>query len=117
MLWAAVQRLTREQLGDAIAAMCMALQTQACNPAWLPSLLDSCTTALCAGLRVLPGFAMARFASCIMTGRSSEAGASRGAAQDSWMPPDSCVTVDVPCFEDGMLRLRRESSRRHVKRR
>ena len=31
MLRAAVQRLTREQLGDAIAAMCTALQEQACT--------------------------------------------------------------------------------------
>ena len=32
MLWAAVQRLTREQLGDAVAAMCTALQEQARFP-------------------------------------------------------------------------------------
>ena len=32
MLWAAVQRLTREQLGDAVAALCTALQEQARNP-------------------------------------------------------------------------------------
>ena len=30
MLRTAVQRLTREQLGDAVAAMCTALQEQAC---------------------------------------------------------------------------------------
>jgi len=101
MLWAAVQRLTREQLGDAIAAMCTALQDQARTPVRLPSI--TCSKAVGQHdelvLRVLRGFAMARVASWSTAAQWCRRFTRYGAGQLD--APKSCVAVDVPRFNDG----------------